>query len=194
LEERPQPVQPMGQERRMGKAFQDTGGIGTQRVRDDRLDDRPSTPAQCRRPKKEGQDEAIGRSKGGLSTKIHALADAFGYPLAFLLTAGQAHDLVGADALLPKVRATALIADKAYDVDKRVIEPLIAAGKAFVIPPTRRRLYPRPYDKQAYKIRHYIENFYCKLKQYRAIATRYDKTARNFLAAIHLAAAIVWLN
>ena len=144
--------------------------------------------------KKSGKNEAIGRSKGGLSTKIHALVDALGNPLAFLLTPGQAHDLEGADALLPQMVADTLLADKAFDADKRVIEPLLAAGKTAVIPPKSNRKIQRDYDKETYKARHLIENFFCKLKQFRAIATRYDKTARNFLAAIHLAAAIIWLN
>ena len=129
-----------------------------------------------------------------MSTKIHALVDALGNPLAFVLTPGQAHDLEGADALLPQMAADTLLADKAFDADKRVIEPLLAAGKTAVIPPKRNRKIQRHYDKEAYKARHLIENFFCKLKQYRAIATRYDKTARNFLAAIQLAAAIIWLN
>ncbi len=129
-----------------------------------------------------------------MSTKIHALVDALGNPLAFMLTPGQAHDLEGADALLPQMAADTLLADKAFDADKRVIEPLLAAGKTVVIPPKCNRKIPRHFDKVAYKARHLIENFFCKLKQYRAIATRYDKTARNFLAAIQLVAAIIWLN
>lgn len=129
-----------------------------------------------------------------MSTKIHALVDALGNPVSFFLTAGQAHDLQGSDALLPDMKAATLLADKAFDADERVIEPLLAAGKTFVIPPRSTRKTPRQFDKQLYKARHLIENFYCKLKQFRAIATRYDKTARNFLAAIHLAAAIIWLN
>jgi transposase len=129
-----------------------------------------------------------------LSTKIHALVDALGNPLAFMLTPGQAHDLEGTDALLPQMAADTLLADKAFDADKRVIEPLLAAGKTAVIPPKSNRKIQRHYDKEAYKARHLIENFFCKLKQFRAIATRYDKTARNFLAAIHLVAAIIWLN
>ena len=129
-----------------------------------------------------------------MSTKIHAMVDALGNPLAFFLTAGQAHDLQGADALLPQMQADTLLADKAFDVDLRVIEPLLAAGKKPVIPPKSNRKVQRSYDKEMYKARHLIENFYCRLKQYRAIATRYDKTARNFLAAIHLAAAMIWLN
>jgi transposase len=129
-----------------------------------------------------------------LSTKIHALVDALGNPLAFMLTPGQAHDLEGTDALLPQMAADTLLADNAFDADKRVIEPLLAAGKTAVIPPKSNRKIQRHYDKEAYKARHLIENFFCKLKQFRAIATRYDKTAGNFLAAIHLVAAIIWLN
>jgi transposase len=143
---------------------------------------------------KKQDDQAIGRSRGGLSTKIHALVDALGKPLAFLLTPGQAHDLAGADALLPQMAADLLIADRAFDADARVLEPLATAGKSAVIPPRPNRLEPRQFDRELYKERHLIENFFCKLKQFRAIATRYDKTARNFLAAIHLAAAIIWLN
>jgi transposase len=129
-----------------------------------------------------------------LSTKIHTLVDALGNPIGFFLTPGQAHDLQGADALLPQMKADTLLADKAFDADQRVIEPLEAAGKICVIPPKSNRKNPRPFDKEIYKARHLIENFYCSLKRFRAIATRYDKTARNFLAAIHLAAAIAWLN
>ena len=129
-----------------------------------------------------------------MSTKIHAVADALGNPTGFHLTGGQAHDLVGADHLLPEVQADTLIADKAFDAEERVLQPLAAAGKAAVIPPKANRRSPRDFDRHLYKARHLIENFFAKLKQFRAIATRYDKTARNFLAAIHLAASTIWLN
>jgi transposase len=129
-----------------------------------------------------------------LSTKIHALVDALGNPLRFVLTPGQAHDLAGAEALLPPMRANLLIADRAFDADLRVLQPLAAAGKAAVIPPRPNRVAPREFDRELYKARHLIENFFCKLKQFQAIATRYDKPARNFLGAIHLAAATIWLN
>ena len=92
------------------------------------------------------------------------------------------------------MEADTLLADKAFDADERVIERLLAMGKTAVIPPKSNRRIQRVYDKETYKARHLIENFFCKLKQYRAIATRYDKAARNFLAAIQLAAAIIWLN
>jgi transposase len=122
------------------------------------------------------------------------MVDALGNPVRFFLTGGQAHDLVGADHLLPTMTASTLIADKAFDADERVIAPLIAAGKVAVIPAKANRKINRDYDRDLYKARHLIENFFAKLKQFRAIATRYDKTARNFLGAIHLAAAVICLN
>ena len=110
------------------------------------------------------------------------------------MTAGQARDLQDSDVLLEHTPAQAVIADKAYDAQMRVIEPLIDAGKQVVIPPRNTRKDQSCHDKHLYQARHLIENFFAKLKQYRAIATRYDKTARNFLGAIHLADAMVSLN
>ena len=146
-------------------------------------------------PKKSPEnDEAIGRSKGGLSTKIHATCDALGNPTAFHLTAGQACDLEGADALMDElIKAEAVLADKAYDADERVRNKLKEKEVLAVIPPKKNRLDPADYDKDMYKSRHLIENFFAKLKQYRAIATRYDKTAQNFLGAIYMAASVIWL-
>lgn len=111
-----------------------------------------------------------------------------------MLTGGEAHDLVGADRLLPTMEADTLLADKAFDADARVLEPLAAAGKTAVIPPRTNRSSPRDYDRVLYAARHLIENFFAKIKQFRAIATRYEKTARNFLAAVQLVASVVWLN
>lgn len=140
--------------------------------------------------------ECIGRSKGGLTTKIHVLCDALGNPTGFCLTPGQAHDLEGADELLPNILTTiqALLADKAYDAQERVLDLLQKAGVKIVIPPKSNRKKQHQYDKDLYQARHLIENFFAKLKQYRAIATRYDKRAHNFLGAIYLAASVIWLN
>jgi transposase len=146
--------------------------------------------------KKEGEehsDEAIGRSKGGLSTKIHAVVDGLAKPIGFHLTQGQVHDLVGADVLLGGIQAGIIIADKAYDADERVIAPLEQGAKRVVIAPKSNRKSLRTFDRYLYKARHLIENFFCRLKQFRGIATRYDKTARHFLAAIHLTATLIWL-
>ncbi len=129
-----------------------------------------------------------------MSTKIHALVDALGNPIGFCLTPGQACDLDGADVLLLELSTDTLIADKAYDADERVLQRLERQGKTGVIPPKRNRTSPREYDKHLYKARHLIENFFAQLKQYRAIATRYDKLAQNFLGAIYLAATVIWLN
>ena len=96
------------------------------------------------------------------------MVDAFGNPVDFLLTGGQVHDLAGADHLLASMQANLLIADKALDADARVIERLAAAGKTAVIPPKANRRVPRNFDKETYKARHLIENFFARLKQYRA--------------------------
>jgi len=156
-------------------------------------DDCPCPSAQRRGAEKGGCEQAIGRSKGGLSTKIHATVDALGNPLGFHLTGGQACDLEGADVLLPQLDADILLADKGFDADQRVLIPWQQAGKVAVIPPKANRKVQRDYDKELYKARHLIENFFAKLKLFRAIATRYDKTARNFLAAVYFAATLIWL-
>jgi transposase len=196
LEEGPHPLRPLGEAWGLGAGLPALGRRGRQRVRDDRQHDRPRPSAQRRRAKKAGraEAEAIGRSRGGLSTKIHALVDALGNPTGFALSPGQAHDLEGADALLPDLAADALIADRAFDAEERVLRPLRQAGKTAVIPPKANRKEIRAYDKDLYKARHLVETFFAKLKQYRAIATRYDKRAAPFLGAIHLAAAVIWLN
>lgn len=129
-----------------------------------------------------------------MSTKIHATVDALGNPIGFHLTPGQISDLEGADVLLQSIDAQAVIADKAYDAHDRVVKPLLRQGKQVVIPSIRTRKSQREYDRHIYKERHLIENFFARLKQYRGIATRYDKTAAAFLGAIHLAATVVWLN
>ena len=129
-----------------------------------------------------------------MSTKIHALCDALGNPLGVHLTPGQASDLDGADVLIGPIEADTLLADKGYDADARVLDRLAAAGIEPVIPPKSNRKSPRDYDRALYKARHLIENLFEKLKQYRAIATRYDKTAAAFLGAIHLATVVIWLN
>ncbi len=126
-----------------------------------------------------------------------------------MLTPGQASDLDGFDGLAETIQADVviadvviadvviadvIIADKDYDADKRVRAVLARSGKTAVIPPRRNRKNPATYDKELYKKRHHIENFFSRLKDFRAIATRYEKNACNFLAGVYLAAAIVWLN
>jgi transposase len=111
------------------------------------------------------------------------------------LTAGQRHELIGADVLMSKLTASkAVLADKAYDADKRMRNKLQDAGCIAVIPSKKSRRVSIAYDRYLYGYRHLIENFFAKLKQYRAIATRYDKTATSFLGAIHLASSLILLN
>ena len=140
------------------------------------------------------KNQAIGRSKGGLSTKIHARTDAHGNPTGFHITGGQAHDLNGADALLDISLSTTWIMDKAYNAKDRVTDLIHEVSGTVVMPAKCDAIEPRDYDKHLYKARHLIENFFAKLKQYRGIATRYDKLAVNFLSAIYLASTIIWLN
>jgi transposase len=193
LEERAPAVQPLGGERGVGAGLPGLEQRRRQRVRADRRHDRPGPPAP-RGGQKGGGDAAIGRSKGGLSTEIHATVDALGTPTGCSLSAGQASEREGAEALLPQREAMTLIADKGYDAEARVLAPLRAAGKEAGIPPRRNRTEQRAYDRDLYRARHLIETCFCTLKQFRAIATRYDKTKRNFRAAIHLAASAILLN
>lgn len=100
----------------------------------------------------------------------------------------------GSDALMEEMaKGGALLGDKAYDADERVRKKLQGKGCTAVIPPKKNRITPADYDKELYKDRCLIENFFAKLKQYRAIATRYDKTACNFLGAIYMASCVIWL-
>ncbi|WP_425361707.1 IS5 family transposase [Candidatus Tisiphia endosymbiont of Mystacides longicornis] len=145
--------------------------------------------------KKSVDDQAIGRSKGGLSTKIHATVDALGNPTAFYLTPGQSHDLQGSDALMETLtKADTVIADKAYDAKARMRNKIKDKNCTPVIPSKKNRKFPVEYDVELYKYRHLIENFFAKLKQSRGIATRYDKLAQNFLGAIYLASSVILLN
>lgn len=146
-------------------------------------------------PKKDGGDQGIGRTRCGLSTKIHAFIDALGNLVAFSLSSGQAHDLAGADNLLPDMQVDLLTAYKACDADGWVISCLADKGKAVVIRPKSTRKIKREYDRDIYKTRHLIESFFARFKQIRANATRYNIPARNyFLAGIHLAAVVIVSN
>ena len=119
-------------------------------------------------------------------------ADALGNPVRWQLTGGQAHDITEAPALIAGFQVEQVIADKAYD-SNAFIELIRAAGAEVVIPPHGRRLEPRPYDRHMYRERHLIECLFARLKQFRRIATRYEKLARNFLSMLNLATAYVWL-
>jgi len=128
-----------------------------------------------------------------LTTKIHAIVDALGNPVAISLTPGQATDTTQADPLLDQVAPDAFLADKGYDSDA-LVETLQKRGIAPVIPPKANRREPRETDFALYRERNLVERFFCKLKQYRAIATRYDKLANTFLAAVTMVCILFWIN
>ena len=142
---------------------------------------------------KKNGPQAIGRSRGGLTTKIHALVDALGNPVAVMLSPGQEHDLACAESLIEDVDPDALIGDKAYDADP-FIDTLTKRAIIPVIPAKSNRKTPRPCDFALYCERNLIERFFNKLKQFRAIATRYDKLDKIFLAGVQLACAAILLN
>lgn len=158
---------------------------------DDRFDARQGAPLGFGRKKGE-QKQAIGRSRGGRNTKIHAIADAKGRLLSILLTGGEAHDCPPAPRLIRRTRAAKkLLGDKAYD-SAELRQWLKRRGTKAVVPNRSNRKQPFSFDKKSYKQRHRIENAFSRLKDFRRIATRYDKLARNFLASVCLVATIVW--
>ena len=134
-----------------------------------------------------------GRSRGGLTTKIHALVDALGNPVELMLTPGQDHDLTCAEPLIDSAEPDALLGDKAYDADS-LIDILNQRQITPVIPSKANRKVQRNCDFALYCERNRVEQFFNKLAHFRAIATRYDKLARNFLAGLQLASAIILLN
>lgn len=137
--------------------------------------------------------EALGRSRGGLGTKIHVACDGLGKPVKIILTPGQDHDVTQAPELIAGSHAKAVIADKAYDSDD-LIERIKAQDAKPVIPPRKSRTEPREYDQTEYKKRNVVERFINVLKQCRRVATRYEKTARNFLGFVEFASILVLLN
>jgi transposase len=159
-----------------------------------RCDDWPRPSTRRRRVKKNGGHaaQALGHSRGGLSTKIHAGCRDERTGIAVVLTAGHCHESpVFATVLAqvpPEPPLTHAIMDKGYDSD-RMREQLLAQDIVPVIPPKSNRREPLDYDKDLYKLREKVERFFNKLKQFRRIATRYEKLSQTFLAFIHLVAA-----
>ena len=136
----------------------------------------------------------MGRSRGGLSTKIHRLCDALGLPLRFILTAGQNSDFTQAINLLSQKKANYVIADKGYD-SAAIAEHIEKNNEASVVIPSKtNRKTVRNYDKILYKKRNSVERLFCKLKQFRRFATRYCKAKQHFEAFVNLACAWLWLN
>ncbi len=144
--------------------------------------------------KKDSQDrECLGRSKGGFTTKIHAIVDALGNPLKFILTPGQRNDITQAEFLIKDFKNTAVIADKGYDSNS-LIDRIEVNQSAAVIPPKKNRKTQREYDVYLYKERHLIECFFGKIKHFRRIFSRFDKTAQSFMGFLNFVAMLIWLR
>ena len=137
--------------------------------------------------------ETLGRSRGGFSTKLHVACDGMGKPVKIILTPGQDHDITQGPALIAGSAAEKIIADNGYDSDAFIAD-IEAQDAEPVIPPRSNRVTERTYDKAEYKKRNVVERFINLIKQCRRVATRYEKTARNFLGVIAFAASFVLLN
>lgn len=139
--------------------------------------------------------QALGRSRGGFSTKIHVSVDGLGNPLRFLLTAGQRHDITQAEALVVGFLELAdyLIGDRSYDA-KDFIEHIVNQGAEPVIPSSKTRTAQRDYDKHLYKERHLVECLINKMKHFRRVFSRYEKLASRYLGFLNLTAALIWLR
>ncbi len=187
-----QPVCSVGAARHLGKSVPRTSRERTiRRYANDRLYPRES-PSLCGRRKRGEKKQAVGRSRGGRNTKIHALADAKGRLIAILLSGGEAHDCPVADRLICRVQpAECLLGDKAYDSNE-LRAGLDVQGTKPVIPNRSNRKQPFSFSKRLYKLRWRIEAAFNRLKDFRRIATRYDRLARNYLASVCLAAALAW--
>jgi transposase len=135
----------------------------------------------------------LGRSRGGFSTKIHVSTDGLGNPTRILLSGGQEADITYAEPLIEGQRFGAGIGDKGYDSD-RLVKVIESQGAEAVIPPKKNRKEPRAYDKHIYKERNKVERFINLMKQYRRVATRYEKTDSNFLGFIYVAAIMILLR
>ena len=149
-------------------------------------------------------DEALGRSKGGFSTKIHLRAEGTGKPVTFLITAGQRHEQSVFEALMetgtvkqarrgrPRIRPERVVGDKAYS-SRMVRRYLRRRGIRAVIPTKRDERRSPTFDRAAYRERNTVERLINRLKQFRRIATRYEKRAVNYLAMLTIAAVLLWL-
>jgi transposase len=176
---------------------QSAGGAGRGRGGDprhgDRLDLRQGATLGLWR-KRGAKIQGIGPSRGGQTSKVHALTDVAGRPFALILTPGNVSDIAVAPALLARAAgARYVLADKGYDADA-LRRSLRKAGAVPVIPGRSNRKRQVLYDRTLYRERHRVENAFCRIKDYRRVATRYDKLAANFLSGVALAILVAfWL-
>ena len=190
-------LHPLEQTWGVGCGIRDAGEPWTSRRRGTchQFHDRAGAPACSRRKRGNQKQEALGRSRGGFSTKIHLRTNAKGDPLTFDVTGGEVHETQGFDALmaLHDARPAKLLGDKGYDSDE-IRNDLAKRGIEPVIPPRSNRTTPIQYDREAYKRRNLIERCVNRLKQFRRIATRYEKTARAYLSMLCIAATRLWIK
>ena len=145
-------------------------------------------------PGKKGQSaQALGRSRGGFSTKVHVSVDGLGNPLRFTLTPGPQHDITPAAALVSGYPGEYVIAEKGYDAQD-FIGSLAEAGMVAVIPARSNRKEPRDYDRHLYREHQVVECFIGKIKHYRRVFSRFDKLASRYLGFLQFAAALIWLR
>ena len=135
--------------------------------------------------------QALGKSRGGFTCKIHIVVDALGNPLDFILTPGQQHEVKQAPQLLAGRHCDYVIGDKAYDADD-LLDLIENMGATPVIPPRKRRKSPQVYDKHLYKERHLIECFINKIKWFRRIFSRYDKLDVRYLDFLFFVSTLIW--
>jgi transposase len=146
-------------------------------------------------PKKSGgqTEQALGRSRGGFSTKIHVTVDGLGNPLRLRLTAGQRHDISQAVALLEGLDFDHVIADRGYAAQD-FVDWVIESGAEPVIPPHQRAKRSREYDRWLYRERHLVECFINKIKHFRRVFSRFDKLAGRYLGFVLFASSLIWLR
>ena len=150
--------------------------------------------AGARRANGGGQEaQALGRSRGGFTSKVHAVVTGDGELLRYRLTGGQVNDVTQAALLVHGLRGRAVVGDRAYDADDFLV-CIDSQGMAAAIPSRANRRIPRPLDAAAYARRNVIERLFGRLKEFRRVATRYDKTAVSYAASLALAAAVVVLS
>jgi transposase len=138
-------------------------------------------------------EQALGKSRGGFGTKIHGSFDGLGHPVELTLTAANESDIAQAEALLADHAPAVVIADRGYD-KKALVERIESRGAEAVIPTQKNRAVQREVDEHLYAERNVCERFWSKVKQYRRVATRYEKKAQNFLAFVKVAAVMVMLK
>jgi transposase len=139
------------------------------------------------------EEQALGRSKGGFTTKIHAMVDALGNPVRFILTGGNRHEIIKAEELIENISDANIIADKAYDSDK-FRETIEKQNCTHTIPSRKNRKNQHEYDAHIYKERHLIECFFGKLKHFRRVFSRFDKAKNTFQAFLDFAATLINLR